>query len=162
AAGLACRARAGARLTLDVALALLGWRRRRRTHPPYLDDRLLVLGAVVVDLPAVMDHVTARGRRHGALRIELLAGAHPPRARRHCEDHDEDSGGERARASAGHAISSRDQSLLRSRGPSGFITRTPGAPTKRCAVAACTTASPRRATLRSSPTAVIHVTGTPL
>src|SRR4029450_10873984 len=54
-----------------------------------------------------------------------------------------------------------DQSPLRSRGPSGFITRTPGVPTNRCAAAASTTARPRRGTLRSSPTAVIHATFTP-
>src|SRR4029450_11914750 len=61
-------------------LPLLGRRRRGGPHPPHLDDGLLVLGPVVVHLPAVVDHVAARGRRHGRGRIELLAGADPPRA----------------------------------------------------------------------------------
>ena len=44
---------------------------------------------------------------------------------------------------------------------SGLSTRTPGAPTNRCATASGTTARPRRATLRSSPTEVIQLTRTP-
>src|SRR5439155_16894050 len=37
-------------------------------------------GAVVVDLAAVVDDIASRGRGHGALRVELLAGSHPPGA----------------------------------------------------------------------------------
>src|SRR5437879_1093237 len=62
------------------ASALLGRRRRGRSHTPHLDDGLFGLGAVVVDLAAVVNDVASRGRRHRALRIERLAGAHPPGA----------------------------------------------------------------------------------
>src|SRR5262249_26329307 len=67
---------------------LLLFRRRggRRAHAPDLDDRLLGLGAVVVYLAAVVDHVAARRRRHRALGIECLARAHPPGARQHREE----------------------------------------------------------------------------
>src|SRR5881409_2904248 len=60
--------------------ALLGGRGRGRPHAPDLDDGLLGLGAVVVDLAAVVDDVASRGRGHGALRVELLTGSHPPGA----------------------------------------------------------------------------------
>src|SRR5438093_420416 len=81
-------------------------------------------------------------------------------ARRDAEGQYEQRGGESDRAS--HAISlERGYCLLRKRGPSGFSTRTPGVPTNRCAAASGTTARPRRATLRSSPTALIQATPTP-
>src|ERR1700682_4967242 len=44
---------------------------------------LAVLRAVVVDLAAVMHDEASRRHRRGALRIEFLAGSHPPRAREH-------------------------------------------------------------------------------
>src|SRR5262249_31687607 len=59
--------------------ALLGRRRGGRPDAPDLDDRLLVLGAVEMDLAPVVDHVAAGGDGHRALGIERLAGAHPPR-----------------------------------------------------------------------------------
>src|SRR5215471_12814338 len=68
------------------SLLLFRRRRGRRAHAPDLDDRLLRLGAVVVYLATVVDDVAPGGRRHRALRIELLAGAHPPRARQHREE----------------------------------------------------------------------------
>src|SRR5439155_6987028 len=58
--------------------ALFGERGGRRSHAPHLDDGLLVLGAVVMDLARVMDDIASGGHRHGAVRIELLAGPHPP------------------------------------------------------------------------------------
>ena len=33
-----------------------------------------------MDLAAVVDDIASRGRGHGALRVELLAGSHPPGA----------------------------------------------------------------------------------
>src|SRR5262247_3732140 len=67
-------------------LFLFRRRRGRRAHAPDLNDRLLGLGAVVVDLAAVVDDVAPGRRRHRALRIEFLAGAHPPGAREHGEE----------------------------------------------------------------------------
>src|SRR5262249_22144026 len=73
---------------LRFTRGLLLFRRRggRWAHAPDLDDRLVGLGAVVVDLAAVVDHVAARGRRYRALRIERLARAHPPGTRQHREE----------------------------------------------------------------------------
>src|SRR5262245_60870102 len=73
---------------LRFTRGLFLFRRRggRWAHAPDLDDRLLGLGAVVVDLAAVVDDVAARGCRYRALRIELLARAHPPGARQHREE----------------------------------------------------------------------------
>src|SRR5439155_23492827 len=58
--------------------ALFGGSGSRRSHAPHLDDGLLVLGAVVMDLARVMDDIASGRHRHGAVRIELLAGPHPP------------------------------------------------------------------------------------
>src|SRR5439155_9581634 len=66
--------------------ALFGRSGSRRSHAPHLDDGLLVLGAVVVDLARVMDNVASCGHRHGAVRIELLAGPHPPGAGQYDEE----------------------------------------------------------------------------
>src|SRR5215813_243322 len=66
--------------------ALLGGHGGGRPHAPHLDHRLLALGAVVVHLAAVVDHVAPRGGGHRAVRVELPARAHPPRARDHHEE----------------------------------------------------------------------------
>src|SRR5712691_747517 len=66
--------------------ALLGRGRGGRAHAPDLDDGLLVLGAVVVHLARVVDDVAPRGRGHGRVGVELLAGSHPPGTR---QDHEE-------------------------------------------------------------------------
>src|SRR5262245_18743337 len=58
--------------------ALLRGRGCRRAHAPDLDDGLLRLGAVVVDLVGVVDHVAPGRHRHRRLGVELLARAHPP------------------------------------------------------------------------------------
>ena len=70
----------------ELHVRLLGRRGRRRAHAPDLDDRLLVLGPVVVDLASVVDDVAAGRHRHRALGIERLAGAHPPGAGDHHEE----------------------------------------------------------------------------
>src|SRR5947208_6643120 len=66
--------------------ALFGGSGSRRSHAPHLDDGLLVLGAVVMDLARVMDDIASGGHRHGAVRIELLAGPHPPGAGQYDEE----------------------------------------------------------------------------
>src|ERR1043166_7960569 len=66
--------------------ALFRRRRRRGPDPPDLDDRLLVLRAVVVHLASVVDHVASRRRRNGLLRIERFSRAHPPRPGEHDEE----------------------------------------------------------------------------
>src|SRR5437667_11796984 len=58
--------------------ALFGGSGSRRSHAPHLDDGLVVLGAVVMDLARVMDDIASGRHRDGAVRIELLAGPHPP------------------------------------------------------------------------------------
>src|SRR6185503_10164948 len=40
--------------------------------------RLLILGAVVMNLVGVMDDITTGGNRNGTVGIKLLAGPHPP------------------------------------------------------------------------------------
>src|SRR5215471_7966966 len=73
-------------LRFTPSLFLFGRRRCRGAHAPDLDDGLLALGAVVVDLAAVVDDVAPGRRRHRALRIEFLARAHPPGARQDREE----------------------------------------------------------------------------
>src|SRR5258705_13058519 len=72
-------------LGLSTRLAFLRGRRCRRSHSPNLDDRFLVLCAVVMNLARVVNDITSGGSRHGIVGIELFAGSHPPRSGYHNE-----------------------------------------------------------------------------
>src|SRR6185437_13732427 len=68
------------------ALFHLGRRRRLRTVADNEQDRLLVLGAVVVNAARVVHHNASCRHRNRAAGVEFRAGADPPRSLQHGDE----------------------------------------------------------------------------